>query len=227
METSTRVVMRSLRYLYAIVHGLPKAWRPPAAGIGGAVVAQPFRELVVISSPVALPPARTPSAAASHDEVVASLLDAPAVLPFKFGTVVPEAALASWLEARWTRIRAGLAEVGGQVEMSVRLLQLDQQPRATAGACDVTAKALRGLADRLVERAGLSAWRYCPSGRGDNLTASVVFLVPREDVPAFLARIAPVAARAGNMAVVPTGPGPAYSFAPPLEEGLPMVAASA
>ena len=59
------------------------------------------------------------------------------------------------------------------------------------------------------------------------MAASVVFLVPREDVPAFLARIAPVAARAGNMAVVPTGPWPAYSFAPPLDDGFPAVAASA
>jgi hypothetical protein len=36
-----------------------------------------------------------------------------------------------------------------------------------------------------------------------------------------------VAARAENMAVVPTGPWPAYSFAPSLDDGLPVVAASA
>jgi hypothetical protein len=226
METSTRV-SRPLRYLYALVQGLPKAWRPPAAGVG-TITAQPFRDLLLISSPVVSPPARTVGAAASHDEVVASVLDSSAVLPFRFGTVVTEAELESWLEARWARIRAVLAEVRGRVEMNVRLLQLDQHPADPAEATrDFTAAALQGLAERLVERAGLSAWRYCPTGRGDNLAASVVFLVPREDVPAFLARIAPVAARAGNMAVVPTGPGPAYSFTPPLEEGLPMVAASA
>lgn len=219
METSTRS-SRPLRYLYALVQGLPKTWRPPAAGVG-AITAQPFRDLLLISSPVVSPPVRTVAAAASHDEVVASALDASAVLPFRFGTVVAEAELERWLEARWTRIRAGLAEVRGRVEMNVRLLQLDQR------AADPAEATLQGVAERLVERAGLAAWRYCPTGRGDNLAASVVFLVPREEVPAFLARIAPVAARAENMAVVPTGPGPAYSFTPPLEEGFPVVAASA
>lgn len=227
METSPPV-SPPLRYLYAIVQGLPGAWRPPQVGVAGNLVKQPFRELLLISSPVASPPLRTPGAEAGHDDVVASLLEASAVLPFRFGTVVAEVELESWLEARWTRIRAGLAEVRGRVEMSVRLLQLDQRtPDSSAAARDLTEAALRGLADRLVERAGLTAWRYCPAGRGANLTASVVFLVPREEVPAFLARIAPVAARAENMAVVPTGPWPAYSFTPPLEEGVSVVAASA
>ena len=227
METSTRV-SRPLRYLYAIVQGLPGAWRPPLVGVADTVIKQSFRDLLLISSPLASPPPRTAGAEADHDEVVGSLLEAPAVLPFRFGTVVAEAELESWLDARWARIRAGLAEVRGRVEMSVRLLQLDQRsaaPATTAG--DLTAAALRGLAERLVERAGMAAWRYCPTGRGANLAASVVFLVPREEIPAFLARIAPVAARAENMAVVPTGPWPAYSFAPPLEETIPVVAASA
>src|SRR5262245_37589842 len=212
--------METLRYLYAVVQGLPKSWRPSAAGVG-TITTQPWRNLILISSPVASPPPRTAAAAAGHDEVVASLLESSAVLPFRFGTVVAEAELERWLEVRWPRILAGLSEVRGRVEMNVRLLQLDQR---TADPAETT---LQGLAERLAERAGLAAWRYCPTGRGGNLAASVVFLVPREDVPAFLARIAPVAARAANMAVVPTGPGPAYSFTPPLEEGLPMVAASA
>jgi hypothetical protein len=181
---------------------------------------QPFRELLLVSSPVASPPPRTPGAEAGHDDVVGSLLEASAVLPFRFGTVVAEAELERWLEARWPRIRAGLAELRGRVEMSVRLLQLDQ-------VTPDSATALRALADRLVERAGQTVWRYCPAGRGVNLTASVVFLVPREEVPAFLARIAPVAARAENMAVVPTGPWPAYSFTPPLGDGASVAAASA
>jgi hypothetical protein len=227
METSPRV-SRPLRYLYAIVQGLPGTWSPPGAGVGDAILTQPLRELLLVSSPIAAVPPRTLRAEAAHDDVVASLLEAPAVLPFRFGTVVAEAKLETWLEARGPRIRAGLAEVRGRVEMIVRLLRLDQRsahPASTDG--DPTAAALRELAERLVERAGLAAWRYCPTGRGANVAASVVFLVPREDVPAFLARIAPVAARAENMAVVPTGPWPAYSFAPPLDEGFPAVAASA
>lgn len=225
METPR--VSRPFRYLYAITQGLPETWRPPGAGVGDTIVAQPVRDLLLVSSPIGAVPARTLSAEAAHDDIVASLLEAPAVLPFRFGTVVAEAKLESWLEACGPRIRAGLADVRGRVEMIVRLLRLDQRSGDPASDGDLTAAALRALAERLVERAGLARWQYCPTGRGANLAASVVFLVPREDVPAFLARIAPVAARAENMAVVPTGPWPAYSFAPSLDDGLPVVAASA
>jgi hypothetical protein len=44
----------------------------------------------------------------------------------------------------------------------------------------------------------------------------VAFLVPRLEVPDFLTRIAPIASRASGVAVVPTGPWPAYSFVPTL-----------
>jgi hypothetical protein len=44
--------------------------------------------------------------------------------------------------------------------------------------------------------------------------ASVAFLLPRAELADFLARIAPVASRAVGVAVVPTGPWPAYSFVP-------------
>src|SRR2546430_17168580 len=71
---------------------------------------------------------------------------------------------------------------------------------------------LRSLAERLIERAALPHWRYRPAANPTNVAASLSFLVPRDEVPAFLARIAPVASRAAGLAVVPTGPAPAYSF---------------
>src|SRR2546422_5798271 len=46
------------------------------------------------------------------------------------------------------------------------------------------------------------------------ILASVAFLLPRGELADFLARIAPVASRAVGVAVVPTGPWPAYSFVP-------------
>ncbi len=47
---------------------------------------------------------------------------------------------------------------------------------------------------------------------------SAFAVLPRDEVTTLLARIAPVASRAGGIAVVPTAPGPAYSFAPSLLE---------
>jgi len=136
-----------------------------------------------------------------HDDVVASLMDAEAVVPFAFGTTVVD--LDSWADERVHELREALNAVRGAVEMTVRLLRLD------AG---VDGPHLRSLAERLIERAALPHWRYRPAANPTNVAASLSFLVPRDEVPAFLARIAPIASRAAGLAVVPTGPAPAYSF---------------
>ena len=65
-----------------------------------------------------------------------------------------------------------------------------------------------------VQRAGIEQWRYRPAGTGGNVVASVAFLLPRSELAEFLSRIAPIASRAIGVAVVPTGPWPAYSFVP-------------
>jgi len=189
-------------YVYALVDRVPRRWRAPATGVGGgAVVAQSIQDLVLIVSPVLSPFARTLRSQAVHDDVVASLMDAEAVVPFPFGTTVVN--LESWVDERVPELREALGAVRGAVEMTVRLLRLD------AG---VDGPHLRSLAERLIERAALPHWRYRPAANPTNVAASLSFLVPRDEVPAFLARIAPIASRAAGLAVVPTGPAPAYSF---------------
>jgi hypothetical protein len=195
-------------YVYAIVDGLPRRWRPPSGGVDGApVVARDVRGLVLIASAVHAIPRRTPGAVARHDEVVGTTLGAQAVLPLEFGTVVPAAEIDAWLGAHLGLIRAHLSRLRRHVEMTVRLVSLD--PRVGP------AGTLSAVAERLVEHAGLTHWRYRrrdPAG----LSSSLAFLVPRDGVADFLARVAPVAARAGAVAVVPTGPWPPSSFAPRL-----------
>jgi hypothetical protein len=216
METS-RALARSQRYLYALVDGLPRGWRPPSAGVGGgAVRGEPVRQLVLISSALAAPATRTTRAEACHQEVLAGLLEARALLPLPFGTAVADEELARWLEARWPRIHAALGDLRDRVEMQVRLLRLEHPLGRMRPAPDATA-VLHGVAERLAERAEAVDWRFCPSGHGTNVTACVAFLVERDEVATFLARIAPVAARAQGIAVVPTGPWPPCSFAPSLD----------
>jgi len=194
-------------YVYALVDRVPRRWRAPATGVGGgAVVAQSIQDFVLIVSPVVSPFARTPRSQAVHDDVVASLMDAEAVVPFQFGTTVVD--LESWVDERVPELREALSAVRGAVEMTVRLLRLD------AG---VDGPHLRSLAERLIERAALPNWRYRPAANPTNVAASLSFLVPRDEVPAFLARIAPIASRAAGLAVVPTGPAPAYSFVSSVE----------
>ncbi|MGH7893136.1 MAG: GvpL/GvpF family gas vesicle protein [Candidatus Binatia bacterium] len=208
------------QYLYAIVDGLPRTWRPPAGVDDGPVTARALDAAsVVLGDVVAVPPS-SPRTLARHHDVVTSTLEADAVLPFRYGVGVPSGELPAWLAGRRAAITAALVALRGRVEMSVKLLRLDLavafRPR-TAHPPGPGEGELRALADRLVERAALDEWRYRPSGGPGNVVASLAFLVPKTDVAAFLARIAPIASRAVGVAVVPTGPWPAYAFAPSLE----------
>jgi hypothetical protein len=198
----------STDYLYAIVEGLPRRWRPLAGGVGPApVVARPLRGLVLLTSAVDAVPRPTPKTQARHDEVVAAALGAESVLPLPFGTVMPAFEVDNWLATHLPLIHVHLARLRRHLQMTVRLVSLS--PGADARS------ALRATAERLVERAGVTDWRYRDDGPG-GLLSSLAFLVPRDGIGEFLARVAPVAARAGNVAVVPTGPWPPVSFSPRL-----------
>ncbi len=215
-------------YLYAIVDRLPARWRPPTAGIGGAsVIPRRVDGVVVLGSLIDSVPAATPRALALHRDVVATVAEAMATLPFRYGTTIPALDLTDWLAARARLVSAALASVRGCVEMTVKLLRLDGAATRGGAGGDLGRNVarppardedeLRSLAEVLAERARAPQWRYQPSGRAGNVAASAAFLVPRADVSGFLARIAPVASHATGIAVVPTGPGVPYSFVPELE----------
>ena len=204
------------QHLFAIVDRLPLSWRPPESLLGPVElrVADGFD---VISSGCDRAPAANARTLASHEQVVAAAMGADALLPCRFGTGVPAVALDGWLAAHAGRIRATLAQVRGSVEMNVKLLRLYRGHGTGRASPDAVADAggaaeIRRFADRLVESAGLGRWRFRGSSHGENVAGSVAFLVARDEVGTFLARIAPVASRAGEIAVVPTGPWPAYSF---------------
>jgi len=209
------------QYLYAIVKQLPRRWRPPPSGVGGgAVGARAVDSLTVVTSLVDALPRSGPKAWALHHDVVATTIEADALLPLRFGTVIPPEDFEAWLETHHGLIQSTLAQLRGCVEMNVKLLRLDfgsgsrtAWPRGDEAAHS-PATPIRVLAERLVDRAGLEHWRYRPVESRSNVAASVAFLVPRYDVPAFLTRITPIASHAARVAIVPTGPWPAYSFVP-------------
>jgi len=207
------------QYLYAIADLLPAAWRPPEASVGGPVVLRRLGDLVVLASPLDLLPEANARTLALHHDVVATTLDAAAVVPFRFGTIVPTADLDAWLGAHAQLVRATLGQLRGCVEMNVKLLRLHcgHSIERTCRECADGAPGvvqLRELAERLVRQAGIERWRYRSAGGGSNVVGSVAFLLPRSEVDSFLTRIAPIASRAPGIAVVPTGPWPPYSFVP-------------
>jgi gas vesicle protein GvpL/GvpF len=200
-------------YMYAVVDGLPAAWHPPPAVAPAASVERHhLGPLLVLGSTLDAVPAANPRTLALHHDVVASALDALALLPFRYGTAVADGEYDAWLGAHHSALATALTQVRGCVEMSVKLLRLDSGAETHAGPEEEGE--LRGLAEQLVDRAGIEQWRYRPAGSGGNVVASVAFLLPRTQLAEFLARIAPVASRAVGVAVVPTGPWPAYSFVP-------------
>jgi hypothetical protein len=198
-------------YMYAVVEGLPAAWRPPSALTPTATVERhPLGSLLVLGSTLDAVPAANPKTLALHHDVVASALDALAVLPFRYGTALADGESEGWLGSQRAALEAALTQVRGCVEMSVKLLRLDSGVEETGPG----ERELKSLAEQIVSRAGIEQWRYRPAGSGGNVVASVAFLLPRAELAEFLARIAPVASRAVGVAVVPTGPWPAYSFVP-------------
>lgn len=207
------------QYLYAIADRLPATWRPPSASVGGPVVLRRLEDLVAISSSVERRPDANARTLALHHDVVASTLEAEAIVPFRFGTIVTTSDVDAWLAAHASLVRTTLAQLRGCVEMSVKLLRLhcghsiDRTCRECADGAPGVVQ-LRELGERLVTQAGIERWRYRSPSTGSNVAGSVAFLVPRSELDAFLARIAPVASRATGIAVVPTGPWPAYSFVP-------------
>lgn len=207
-------------YLYAAVDRLPRSWSGPLRGVaGGLVEARMIEDFVILRSRVAVVPGATPKTLAAHHDVVASAMDADAVVPFRFGTALPSVEVDAWAARHRALLRATLARLRGRVEMSVKLLRLELAavPARGAGAEPDPRRAaqLEALGERLVAGAGVEHWRYRMQGSGSNVAASVAFLVPRAEVADFLTRIAPIASRASGVAVVPTGPWPAYSFVPP------------
>jgi hypothetical protein len=210
-------------YLYALVEGLPPAWRPPTTGVGGATVTvRRCGDRSLVSAAIDAVPPPSPRTLAIHHDVVASTLDAHAVLPFRYATLTGAPDPEAWLASRREAIDTSLSLIGGCVEMTVKLLRLDCSAtrhvvghRAAASAA--AERELTALGEQLIAHAELPHARYRPAGTAGNVAASVAFLVPRAELPAFLTRIAPIASRAPGVAVVPTGPWPAYSFVPPFD----------
>jgi hypothetical protein len=202
--------MRMRHHLYGILERSPQASRLPSAGVEDApVLVRRLGGLVVLSTLVDAAPRRSPYAVTRHREVQAAVAVPGPFFPMPYGVSVPSADLESWLAVRAGTIRAALRALRGRVEMRVSVLAL------RLGGVD--AVRLCTVADQVAAATGIATWRSRTVGAGANLTISLAFLVPRADVAGVLSRIAPLASRAGDVAVVPSGPWPASSFVPSLD----------
>lgn len=221
-------------YLYALtragagdplVEGLRRLDMGPVAAIVGDLEA----------------PAVTPEALAAHDAVVRRLAERlPALLPARFGQMVPdEATLSAWIAAREKDVVEALALVQGCVQMTLRVFagpEAVEQPDPVAedlpedlgpGArflharrdAAARARALPEIAPlREALRPLLRAERIEraePEGPG-RLRATAYDLVPRGEADAYTRTVAETAPHLAGWRVTATGPWPPYAFAPGL-----------
>src|SRR4029453_13138785 len=116
---STGRVTAVNHYLYALVDRMPAAWQCPSGGIGGsAVVPQRVDDVVVLGSIVQSVPQATPRTLALHHDVVGSVMDAAALVPFHYGATVPFAALPEWVSAPRAEVGGARAGAGACLRMS-------------------------------------------------------------------------------------------------------------
>jgi hypothetical protein len=206
-----------LHHLYGILERSPLASRLPEAGIDDRpVLVRRLGGLVVLSTLVDVTPRPSPWAVGRHHDVLMGAVTPGPLFPLRFGVGVPLGEMETWLAARAGILRAGLRSVRGKVEMRVRVLSLHVR--------DGDAPRLQEIADRVATAACVPNWRGRVSGSGANAAVALSFLVPRADVSPFLSRIAPVMSRAVDVAVVPSGPWPPFTFVPALDS--PLVAAA-
>jgi hypothetical protein len=130
-----------------------------------------------------------------REEVLESLMNECDLLPVRYGTVVnDDEAAGELLDARRDELILALERVRGAVELAVRF------------AGDGVKTRLLEMHETLSTLARES--RELSPGRG-------AYLVPREDVAAFVARVAALEEANDDLSLLCTGPWPPYSFAGP------------
>ena len=224
-------------YAYCLVEDLDTL-DAPVRGISGAaarlIKMDELGILVSDSESDAIPVTR--ENALTHAAVVRSVLDRTTPLPFRFGTLVTEQQLSSYISARKPALLTKLAHVRGCVEMSVKIIwepstdnheePAGNQLNMGAGATFLAGKRREILGDerRSTEATGISAWlRETVSGLtrdeqvtvrpSEKLVLSAAHLVEWPTLPKYRERVVTARQARPELHFLVSGPWPPYSFA--------------
>jgi gas vesicle protein GvpL/GvpF len=176
----------------------------------------------------------TPENALAHAAVVRSILDRTTPLPFRFGTLVTEQQLVSYLSARKRALETKLAEVRGCVEMSVKIIRPSSAPESEANDQTNQGAGTSFLAQKRREILGgeqsaadastISAWLHDQiSGLireeqvtlrpTEKLVLTAAHLVERAKVKKYRENMAEACQSRPDLHFLSSGPWPPYSFA--------------
>ena len=220
-------------YAYCLVEDLD-AFDPTTRGISGAAVRSlQIDDLAVLVSDFnADTVAVTKENALDHAAVVRSVLDRTTPLPFRFGTLVTEEQLRSYISARKPALQTRFEHVRGCVEMSVKIIREistdNETPRddITSGTSFLEEKrlALLGSEQRATEATEISAWLHeqvnglirdeqATVRPSEKLVLAAAHLVERDKIPQYKERLAAARKNRPELHFLFSGPWPPYSFA--------------
>jgi hypothetical protein len=169
----------------------------------------------------------------THDNVVRSLLTETTPLPFRFGTVVPEHQLASYLRTHRPSLEKKLAQVRDCVEMSVKIISNPDQAEIKDDNSTQQGPGLKFLREKQREILGgerraeqakeVSEWlqeqvrpfirdeqvSLCPT---EKLIVAAAHLVAREQVGEYRDRLAAARKMRSELHFLSSGPWPPYTF---------------
>lgn len=168
----------------------------------------------------------TPDALWQHERIVEALMKDRDVLPVRYGTRVPDAeAVTRALQDNHDAFAKSLQSVRGAVELAVRVFSADEPPqtpaavsRGMSGTAYLRARARTAAKEshvaEIVHKPLAAAARKNTTARverpGELLRGS--YLVDRDAVDAFSARVRRIQENNPQLQVTCTGPWPPYSF---------------
>jgi len=224
-------------YAYCLAEADAATFDGSPPGISGAPVRLlKLNNLAVLVSDIGIEAVPvTKENALAHAAVVRSILDQTTPLPFRFGTLVTEQQLGSYVSARKPALKKKLAHVRGCVEMSVKIIwegpagkntETPNSDRQGVGTNFLAEKQREIFGDeqRATQAAEVSGWlrdgisdltrdervTLRPSER---LLLSAAHLVERGNIPHYRARMAEARKNRAELHFLVSGPWPPYSFA--------------
>ena len=222
-------------YAYCLVEDLDGLDTTTRGISDGAVRLLPVDEFAVLvsnfdSDTVAV----TRDHALAHAAVVRSVLDRTTPLPFRFGTLVTEQQLRSYISARKPALHTRFELVRGCVEMSVKIIRevstdtgmTEAQVAITSGTTFLQEKRRELLGNELKaeDASEISTWLHeqvedlirdeqVTARPSEKLVVAAAHLVERDKIPQYKQILALAKEKRPELHFLFSGPWPPYSFA--------------
>ncbi len=160
----------------------------------------------------------------AHAAVVRSILNKTTPLPFRFGTVIQEQQLRSYVASHQQAFAMKLADVRGCVEMNVKIISNTDPSDADSSAEGPGARFLKHKQLRAAQAKEVAAWlqdnvrplvkdEHVSLGPTEKLIVAAAHLVDRGSVAQYRDKLAEVRKMRPELHFLVSGPWPPYSFA--------------